>query len=542
MLESASIIMLKRKNILFLVVLCCILVRFHNELVYFFYNSDLSTQLEATKNVLRGKGFTLQYIKIQDLGKVYVVPMTDWAIGLSIVAVPFVVLMGNFFNALLVMNLSIYVLLVVLLYRFMDLLHFTYKSKCWFFILWGIGSNFFYFLSTSDLLSLLTAVASFYWILKHHSFVEKQSFLTLFITALLVFFGAFFRYAYLPLVAIVPLFLLVYGLQIGSKIAIKQSIGVGAMALTMTVLMTLYKKTRGQNSFDAGIQSQHNWLAWLNTDYFPIKLFGWLYPLEEIWQQKTMGFDWIFLGFMYGISGVIVWLIVKRCKNLFANNKTDVAYQFLLLTIVATFVVWLSVYYASVVQPPQPGISMPRWFEPWTFVCESRYYALPTVCMQLAVFLIWQNQSFFKQFLGSMIYISVFYGLIINILFTYKHYVSGESYSFSIAQKNNLLVNQLLDQTAENTQIPVVFALPETARNAEIYRLSKATMCVDYSELMIAKSLNSSQKIILIVQIPTQRTKNQTAFLNKFKPKYLAHFGAFDLYQTVVLPQKQPFF
>lgn len=360
-------------------------------------------------NVKTGKGFVADAIQASDISNENHSPLYGFMPGYSLL------LAAGFFTGLDGITL-IYLydaLSIILLFIFSYLIsqrlaiQSTNQQTLLLLGLLGFSLSPFHYLPATDVFALTVFVAGAYCLTRY---VENpEEYCPLVVSILLLGVGVCLRYAYFPLLAIIP-FVLLYHRYRTREVTFLKAFWLSSLALGIIAIALL--------GFQASITGKGNYLAQMDESFFPahllhIRPFG-LHTLTfispghysllanvHIWLPALLNL----IGFVItaGIFAGFCFLIHKRVGG-YAEN-----WALICLFVTCTTLAMLAYLSVRVPHEQWEGVSF------WTYLMEPRYYAPIVYCWMLI--LPYLGALLLKTKFLRLINLSIGAFVVVNLLF-----------------------------------------------------------------------------------------------------------------------------
>jgi len=216
---------MRSKIILYTLLFIALAIKFKHAYDGTIVNSDYAFQIEAGKNLAEGIGLVNHWVDAENLSLTKSKLMTHWAVGFSLTIIPLYWITGSYITASFLIGCLAFVILLFSSYKLLQFLE-TKQQGLFFFLTFFILTNvpFGYgYGATTDVLSMSLFMLSIYLTIKW-LYEQKLFYFRLIYISLIVSLCSFYRYAYLPFIVILPLFLFVQSLIRKNKIFFYKSI------------------------------------------------------------------------------------------------------------------------------------------------------------------------------------------------------------------------------------------------------------------------------------------------------------------------------
>jgi hypothetical protein len=224
----------------------CILISVSARIIiqnrFFVLQGDRAYQVVASRNLIKGHGLTTLQVFSNDVSVSKFLPIIGWPPGYSFFISPFILLFKNDIQTS-ILALDACTLLLFIIFTRKIVQEFT---PLWITNLYTLFTGFFFYdftyFSTSDLTALVCYLIALYTTLQ---FIKKNKNSNYgILIALLLFVCAFLRYMYLPIVFVVPLYLIINGHVTKNKRifygALKCFVGLSIAVISLLLFLKFY--------------------------------------------------------------------------------------------------------------------------------------------------------------------------------------------------------------------------------------------------------------------------------------------------------------
>ncbi len=356
----------------------------------FFFNTgvDRCYQILATQSLVHGHGISTSKVLPGDLSGLIYIPLIKWPPGYSLLLSPFYALSGNdYILSSLFLDIVFAVVLIFVSRAILKLLDTPLYLVNIYTLVTGFFIYYFYFITFSDAIATTFFITGIYYTLL---FLKTRLHWAKAVTLITVFLflSAFMKYMLMPVVFVIPVFLIIKAIADKNKRILKTGIlSFSLLAIAMAMVLLYQKNISGSASYVSDAA----------RGFFPSNLLS-AYPLipGSIIKPDTLAlllnepaagihilhlFQLIYILFIAAFIFFSIWLL-----NRYRLKKMTLATDFICLTIaisVSTVLILgiLSVRIAK-------GEELPGYW--WTFIQEPRYYGLPNFLIHLAIFTLYQ--------------------------------------------------------------------------------------------------------------------------------------------------------
>lgn len=370
------------KRISFLIVLAAItgrtiqLIFFHNIRV------DRSFQLMAMQNLVHGHGVSLAHVLPSDLSATIYEPLIKWPPGYSLLIAPFYLLFNqDYFLASLIVEILFAIVLIVFCRKILSVLEVPVYLINGFTLLCGFFIYEFYVITNTDAITATFFIAALYFALLVLKSQENR-FRNLLLLTVLLYACGLLKYLFIPVIFIVPVFLLLYGFLKNDKTRKKAgAIVFFALAAGICALLIYQKSVGGAATYIS--QPERGFFPANLLSFFPYLPASFIKPgtIETAGAPGAVmdGFRAVHLVMLCAILAAFVFLFSKKKFQSHLLKTSFFGISFLVTAAISLVLMFLSVRVAK--EETFPGVF-------WTYVEEARYYGAAVILIQLSVFLL----------------------------------------------------------------------------------------------------------------------------------------------------------
>lgn len=409
-----------RRETTLLLVLFAFMVKAITGWYAFTIDGDKSAQLLAAKSLTEGQGISIPYSPPEDLSQIQYKPLTGWPPGYSLSLAPLLFITGHDYKtAALLFDLFWllpFFLILLLLLRYAGASRRTQN----FFLLFA--AFFFYPFSgesATDLVAVVFLLAAFWALLR----VLRGDSVSPAISTLFLFLPGLFKYQYIPVGIVMPLFLSLAGYWQNNRSLIRT----GLLLFLFTVLLNA-----GLLFFQQLYTGSAFYLNSPQSGFFPANLQN-LYPfvpaafldVETALSRFTSftGTDYRQNGRVLLFTGYLLFLFLTAYALVYTwrrrkEMKSPAAYLVYLGTGISLSLIGL-LFYLSLRNAGQQS----PFYQPWTYIQEYRYFLFPVILLQLVYFIFFPGK--FTQLPVRGKYISCIVLSLLLLNFVYSVYATG---------------------------------------------------------------------------------------------------------------------
>lgn len=503
--------------------------RILNQLYFFGLGVDRSLQLVASKNLLEGRGLTIGQVFSEDLSRQVYEPIVGWPPGYSVFISLIGALTGNLGVAAIIFDLICISILIIFSRKILQL------SGCSSFLLncFTIVVGFFLYdfcqVPSPDMHAVAFILWALYLVL---SFIKNNKQLSYAIgIALVNFIPAFLRYMFIPIVFVIPLYLLLTGYFTKDRRIINAGIlSMIFTVLSVTVLLIFQSYSTGTATFVNS--SGTGFFPGNLLEFYPV-IIGAFANLTFLYSLSTN------IGLKYGALNPLIFiahcilllsLTLYFIKTFLANisKPLSTAMHFTLLggcisLLVTILLIAFSLYYKALVRPNYI----------WTFVQEARYMAFIIVFLQMIAFIsLFRNGTWRKNMLSKttaflivfLLTAEVMHGMYFTgkLLFTEKDYFHPDRNY--ILQKE--FIRDLVINNRHDSRDIIFTGVEKTYLNIAALYGASVLYNMDSS-----KKLSSSRAFEMIIVIKSGEQLNYGFLLNHDSTSKINTIGNISFYQ-----------
>lgn len=398
---------------------------------------DKSRQIAAASQLLQGKGYLKCVADSSNLTQVHCEPESGWPVGYSLILSKTVQLTGwRWLFAAYVMDIAATLLLIsALLFLVLRLLVLERKAKNLLLLFLTLSFTPFHYLSTTELAALACWLFALGCMLLYG---RHGKLLYLFGLSLCMIVAVFLRYAYLPILAVFPAYLMVkhctsstcrltpwaalkeFTLSFLRTYSLPLSIYSLPIALYLYLIQVFYPTIeKGVSGYEEVMSNGWLWGSILKTSGFLTETLFYITPF--LIQLEKHPFYPFINGFSQLITILLLCFFVGHIYvQGFREGKQEVKanfdfYLLGLLTFVFSF--GLLAYMSLTIYQPQGGI-----YDNYAFVQEARHHIAYAIVMLVFV---WATQDRYKL-LKIVNYFALLYGFIFTSYLFFQIDIQGK--------------------------------------------------------------------------------------------------------------------
>ena len=531
---------LSLKVVTTLIVILAIGSRIIQLISLFNIRADRVQQMLATQNFVSGHGISTAWVFPGKLSQVIYEPLIKWPPGYSLLLAPFYLIFNkDYLLAGLALDIVAAVMLIFVSRAILKILDIPIFLVNLYTFLTTFFIYSFYSKPSSDAIAITFFVGAFYFtllLLKSGTHWVKKTGGIIF----LLFMCASIKYLFIPVVFVIPLFLVWKGIA-DKRLEVKKA-GIYSLlilAFSLAALLAYQKLISGSATYIAsperGLFLPHLLAAFpfIPASFIKLDTIGLIFTpwIEHLVFRFFQCLHLLLLFFC--LFWVFQVLVKKKIKQLSLADSFFFLAFFTSLTITIVLII-LSVSVAREVTE-QGGF--------WTYVEEPRYYGLPCVLIHLGVFVFYQNY----QRSSSRYFKIIFFALIIFLLPEFFRGVYFESrrimnfkkekYSWQMeleVQKfaDEIIKKALQKQPAEN----IIVAGSSTYINNRVSLYSHIPILKDVYKINDLATLNTKKKVLILIILREDALPDFQRFISMKEKEIAGHINIFSFYTVYVSP------
>lgn len=506
----------------------------------FFYNIrvDGMYQVVAMQNFIHGHGISIGNALPSNLSYFYYEPLINWPPGYSLMMAPFYLLFNhNYILAGIIMDLLFAVLLIFTGRKILKLLDTPLFLVNLFTLSTGFFIYFFYYINSSDAIAISIFLFGIFYTLK---LVKTKQFSSVTAAGLMLplFLAGFIKYLFIPVVFIIPVCLLIYGLVNKEKLFIKAGV---LSAVVLSILFTgllLYQKEISGTAFYIS-QPERGFFPENLSEAYPTIPAAFLMPDSAAVYFDNFRPGRSFYRILQIINFVLLtgmlFIIVKKIFG--RSGKPIFTLSFLIFLtafLLAGITVMLAILSISVAKEENfPG-------NLWTYIEEPRYYGLITVLIHISIFA--SLPSLMKMFNRSFpAYLFLF--LLIpettrGVVFTANRIsrFNNEVYIWQLEYKLQKLADDIINKNRKENEITVVTGSMYYL-NYRVSLFSHTGIMTNASAINKPGQIKSTKPTLLLVIIYEKDINAYLPFIESNKIEVAGYKDGFYFYTLHVSPE-----
>lgn len=500
----------------------------------FFYNIrvDGMYQVMAMQNFVEGHGISTAKVLPGALSTIIYEPLINWPPGYSIILAPFYILFGhNYMLAGMAVDILGAILLIFTCRKILRLLDTPVYLVNVFTLLTGFFIYYFYFINSSDAIAISFFMLGIYYTIK---LLKKGSFslsLSLLIVACL-FLSGLIKYLFIPVVYIVPLFILLKGWANKNK-GIERSglisflllvVSLGAILIWQKINTgsSTYISESGRGFFPGNLANAHPAIpsSFINPDT-PQLLFGESSTASMIIFRVLQGIHIILF------LAALVYMLRKLIKKGFKDLLPADSFFYLAFFLSAGITIVLVILSLTVTKEENiPG-------HLWTYVEEPRYYGMINVLVHLGIFVLYQyyrlNKTKKLRYLIIVLFLLLLPETFRGILFTANRVIKVKTEKYSWQQEWE--IQDYADLMIKKYKQPGEMVAVTGSSYYINYRIgiyNHIPVLLDFSSTGEPMKLKAKKPTLLLIVIQQDPTKEEVPIESRLG--YAGSWEGFDFY------------
>lgn len=530
---------LSDKKITLLIILVVILARCLHLLYLFNSRNDMTYQVLAGQALYEGHGFSLPKIQPDDISAIQYEPLRNWPPGFSLIFVPFYMLFDeNYLLACLCISLLSGLALILVGRSILKLFDLPLFLVNIFTIVTGFSLYYFYIKPCTDATAIAFFMIAFYFMLSliksDKSYISK----TLICSATLLACGSV-KYMYIPIVFIIPLFILLKA-YIQKRPILKKAgwvcfsllaiAGISFLIYQNSVVGSVgYIKEPTRGFFPENLASAHPFL--LSSFVKPESLVLSFNLTEEQSLRVLRVFRLLHTTLLFAL---IIYALRKI--SLRSIKKTLTGEDFFY----PAFSISIAIAFLLAVLSLRVGKEFVNTGIFWTYVEEPRYYGLANIFLHLGVFLLYRYRTLKKRMTYAFIFLLVLMlPEMARGFFFAAHRISklgretyGWQYEYGFQKFAANLVKKI--QNEERSQIILAGSTDWMTLRASLY--SKLPIFWDIHLLNDLSRLKTRKAVTLFVIIRKSDANGFDPFITSPKVKYQGSHSEYLFYSVLITP------
>ncbi|MGZ4068418.1 MAG: hypothetical protein ACXVPE_16995 [Bacteroidia bacterium] len=523
--------------------ICFILAIFLKALFIFHYfgvDNDKYYQAIAGKNLALGHGITVNQVHSDNLSKTYYEPLVGWPPGYSLLVATCYFIIRDLKSSCLLIDLFAGIFFIVVLRRLLIQLQFPHWLGNLLLLFNGLQLNESIQASApTDILSVTFCLYSISLVIG--LFSQKNQDVGNIKAGVVNVMAAFFRYMYIPVTFVLPVFLLWNGWRKKEKRLVKS----GIVTLSITFLLL-----GGLLLFQNGYTGSPVYLMPARKGFYPANLLQ-FYPV--VFSSFT-NLDFLLVQLsIHTASSYTHWLLLLAFINLFVFGILVLALLYACIkrkwvagnnwqvfemgpgtmsVILVLLLAGLSARYSRYYLPPTTLV--------WTYVTDGRYVGLIRFLIPVffASYLFMHSHSgrSFRNILKVLFLFAVLIDIFHNAYFLQKQFISNRQNPYiapTIIQAKALLKDVIDENNIKHTDADVVICASRSLINLDL--IKENTTLVHPTELN-ETNIRAQRPTLLIWMTEEQLLPLAKAFISRPDVRF-KKFNQYFIYFCFIKPQ-----
>ncbi|OSZ77405.1 hypothetical protein CAP36_13520 [Chitinophagaceae bacterium IBVUCB2] len=532
-------LLLSNRPVTFFIVLGAITGRISQLLFFSYLGGDRSHQALATQNFVYGKGISIAQVLPNNLSEIIYEPLIKWPPGYSFLLTPFYKLFNhNYIVAGLALDILFAAILIFVTRAILKNLGTPIYLTNLFTLMTGFVIYSFYKQPYADAIAITLYLTALLFTLRLIKNPATWKFDTLAIVLSLIF-CAFAKYLYIPVVFVIPFFLLIKGSYDKQRIIkIASLIVLLAVTASISALLIYQKSVSGtaayiteptRGFYPENLLHSYPYLpaAFINPE--TIGLFFRLPYQQGSWINSLLQVIHL-LGFLILSFFSLKFFIRKGIKNI---SHTNSFYYLIFLSLFAVVAV-LSLL----------SLRVAKELNIWTYVQEARYYGLAIILLQLATFVYFNTRfnhpSKIAKFVAAALFLLLVPDMARGILFSAKRVMkfNSEEYTWKIEYKTQELAEKVVQEQKKKYNVSkVVLTGSSDYMNNRVALNSHLPMMYKTELINNLGSFNTKEPVLLFVLLRSDVLSNFQPFLSNPNKEVAGYINGFYFYTVYVAPR-----
>jgi hypothetical protein len=499
----------------------------------------MSHQLMAMQNFIDGYGISAAKVLPSNLSATIYEPLINWPLGYSLLLTPFYLLLGrNYIAAGLALSILAGVALIFVARGILKTLGIPLYLINLFTLITSFFVYYFYFITSSDAVTITLFVAAIYYSLIFIKSGEtSRKNVIIFNTCLLL--CAYIKYLFIPVVFILPAFLIIYGptvrhyeikkTGIASFLFLSVSIGILIGYQKSISGSGVYISSQGRGFFPGNLTGA---FPFIPASFVKPDTFSLFFP--EVSASAFSIYQWIHFLILFLLATYIIRTLYKHGWKHTSLTTNYFYITFLVFLSISLLLMTLSLRVEK--EEYFPGIY-------WTYVEEPRYYGLPNILMHLGVFAFYhfykvKRSAVLKYVFGIMVLL-LLPEMLRGIVFDFNRilYWGKEEYSWQYEDRFQKYAAAIINK--ERTRQPsekTVITGTSYYMNHRVSLFSHAPILSDVLAINNLICLNTQKPVLLLVILNKKDLPIFQSFLSLNKNEAIGTFDGFNFYTIHIRP------
>lgn len=524
------------KRVSLLIVGLAILARVLHILYFFSIHNDLELQVLATHSLVNGHGVTIEKVLPSDLSTITYDPLIKWPPGYSYILAPFyrlfehdILLSGLALRILAAINL---ILMGRYILRTLDIpIHLINIYT----ILTGFFIYFFYNVDTSDTIAVSLFTIPLGLLL---SLLKTNRHIILKTTGIVIslFFCAALKYMFMPVVFIIPLFLILKGFADSNAVMKKAgAISFFALLLSIGALLVWQKYTSGSATYILATgrgffpENLRDAFPFIPGSFMRPGTLPLLFPGNPQFSHLTFQFYKLLHVPLFAI--LLIFMVRRIQQRGFRQLPLKDSFYYLVFFLSVGLLLLLIMLSLVVEKETWEGGIF------WTYVSEERYYGLINILLHLVVIVVFNSyKNSPKKFPRLIAYLLVLLML-------------PEMFRGVIFTTNRILALNSEQYNWQHTKIAANYSAEFIRKQKELYPGKKivvagppffmdknAAVLYDINAINNLHQLNTREPVLLIVILREKDLPRFRSFLSENGKEPVGRIYDAYFFNHVVMP------
>jgi hypothetical protein len=513
------------------------------KLIYF-YNIvvDASYQVMGAQSLLDGHGVSIPNVVYDNLSATIYTPLINWPPGYSILFAPFYYLFNyNYIAAGITLDILSAIALIFVCRSILKVLDTPLYLRNLFTLLTGFFIYYFYFNACSDAIAITLLLIALYFALvllkTKANLIKNTSGLTFFLFA-----SASLKYLFMPIVFVIPVFILMKGFADREKI-LKQAGLFSFIALAILISSLLF--------YQKNISGSVGYISATGRGFYPENLLG-AYPVFPasflkpdtipLLSNNKAATEKVVFNIYQGIYIVTLLLLITGfTRQLFKNGfKKLTAWQsfFYLSFFLSLSIIILLVILSLQVEKE----TIFSWWL-WTYIEEARYHGLVNVLLHLCVFVFYQYYCYKKKpFLKYIFYFFILFmipEMLRGAFFDFNRIRNRnkEEYSWQYENRFQKYADNLIKKEKQkNPSVEIIVTGTSYNMNHRVVINSHVPPLTDFRKLKNPLTINTKEPSLLFIMLEKDSLSSYQPLLSQKNLKTTGDFDNFNFYTLYVEP------
>jgi len=389
----------KKKLVVVLILFLAILARFEYETFNPKFHSDEQYISITTLSLIQGNGLNSSYCDPNDISKSINRPSVDPE-AYNLLFAAYLLITHDFYWASTLMNYTSWLILFLAFFIIFKFLKPFLEQEIVFYFLVFIcfGYSPYHYYGSPDLWTLNWYVLSF--ALSLGIFYANRKWIFTILTGTTIAIVYLSRYAYYPLVPLIPSLFLAIGLFFKDRVLMKHSLSIFAIAGLLIFVFSTLKPDQS----DYFLQFAHSSVQKKSFFWEHLKQFNFNLALQAFFDEKffytlchSLSIASLLPFFKWTISlsigGLFIFILFNSLKISWKNKNLTGNFYISMFAIFSALLTILLLLYSSLTRTLETNDTISNW----THVREERYFAPVFFVFTLIVFIAAFHKSFLSQ-------------------------------------------------------------------------------------------------------------------------------------------------